>query len=212
MPGTVSNPATLQSVINVFGSGGSPINLFAYRRGAGVVPNNAAYNGVSTTEPALSTFAGLVYPVTPNLPDFGGTGEIVLDRDSVVPPPGVGGFVTTFVRIYLNSDGTGEYEYEDYDVGVGSFLTFTWLPSGFSASAYSAYMDTPTGDSFFAGPVATTSTLSISRTWAVRARASTGQLEQSSVISTLRIKDSSGNDLISKPVTMTVSSDNGFEP
>ena len=208
---TVSNPATLQSVIDTFGVGGSPTNLFAYRRGQAYVPDVAAYNVVSTTEPALSTFAGLVYPATPSLPDYGGTGEIVLDRDSVVPPPGVGGFVTTFVRIYLNSDGTGEYEYEDYDVGIGSFLTFTWLPSGFTASAYFAYMDTPIGDSFFAGPVATTSTLSTSRTWALRARASQGQFDQNGLTSTLRIKDSSGNDLISKPVTMTVSSDNGFE-
>lgn len=212
MPGTVSNPATLLSVINVFGSGGSPNNLFAYRRGAGVVPNNAAYNGVSTTQPALSTFAGLVYPVTPNLPDYGGTGEIVLDRDSEVPPPGVGGFVTTFVRIYLNYDGSGEYEYEDYDSGVGSFLTFTWLPSGFNSSSYQAYMDSPVGDSFFSGTTGSNLPLSTSRVWVARARATTGQFEQSALTSTLRIKDTSGNDLISKPVTMTVTSDNGFNP
>ncbi len=198
---TVSNPARLSSVISVFGSGGSPNNLYAYRRGGGVVPNNAAYNGVSTTAPRLSTFAGLTYPVTPNLPDFGSPGAIVLDKS--VTRTGAGRLACG-VQISLFSDGTGEYTSDD-DSGTTVLLSFTWLPSGFSASVYSAYMDPPTGDSFSSGPVGSTVSLSSGRTWALRV--STLSSASRGLFSTpgLRIKDSAGNDLISKTVTMSVS-------
>lgn len=207
MPGTVSNPATLQSVINVFGSGGSPINLFAYRRGAGVVPNNAAYNGVSTTEPALSTFAGLVYPVTPNLPDFGSPGAIVLDKSVTATVPGR---IGAGVIISLFSDGTGEYASDDTESGDTILLSFNWRPSGFDSTPYFAYMDSPTGDPFSAGSSAqdTSLPLTTSRSWTLRAVTLVSNPSVSKgLFSTpgLRIKDSAGNDLISKTVTMSVS-------
>lgn len=204
---TVSNPATLQSVINTFGSGGSPTNLFAYRRGQSYVPDIPAYSGVSTTQPALSTFAGLTYPFL-DLPAYGDVSGIVLDRNSTVIPPGVGTFVTTFVRIRLNSDGTGAYTFEDYFTAETNFTSFTWLLAG-TNSDYYAYMDSPSGDPFFSGSTATSLQLSTTRVWVLRARASQGNTDFKSLTSTLRIKNASGTDLTSRQVTMTASSDNG---
>lgn len=63
--GTVSNPATLSSVISVFGNNGSPTNLAAYVRGGSYVPSSAS-STISTTAAglALSQFNGVAYPAT----------------------------------------------------------------------------------------------------------------------------------------------------
>ena len=203
---TVSNPATLQSVINTFGSAGTPTNLLSYRKGQTYVPDIAAYSGVSATQPALSSFAGLVYPFL-NLPDYG-VGGIILEKITNIIPA-TGSPEATFVRIYLNSDGTGRYAFEDYfSSGEVNFLSFTWLLSG-TNSDYYAYMDTPSGDPFFTGSVATSLQLSTNRVWVLRARAFTNTSDSKILSSTLRIKDISGNDLITNVVSMSVSVDNG---
>lgn len=197
---TVSNPATLQSVINTFGSGGSPTNLFAYRRGAGYVPDTSDYNVVSTTQPALSTFAGLTYPPLPNLPDYEpATQNIVLDYDYANPNA-----AACSVEIELNSDGNGRYSYINPVDGTQNFTTFTWRPSGQSSGNYYAYMDAPSGGTFSIGTVSTSLVLSTTRSWRLTAATSRGNSITRSLTSTLRIKDSGENDLVAKTLYMLV--------
>lgn len=61
----VSTPPTFSSVRNTFNSVGMGIanNLYAYRRGGGIVPNDSYYNAIGTGAPGdpvkLSQFAGI---------------------------------------------------------------------------------------------------------------------------------------------------------
>jgi hypothetical protein len=201
---TVSNPATLQSVINTFGTGGSPANLYAYRRGQSYVPDIPAYSGISTTQPALSSFAGLTYPFL-DLPDYDtGSYDIQLyySAQSV-------GNLTVYVEIVLNSNGTGAYSYSDNFSGGGDFLTFNWLLAG-SASDYWAYMDAPAGSSFSAGSSPTGSSLQLNtlRRWRLSVVKTLPGITTAQLTSTLRIKNGQfGADMISKTLLMDVSAE-----
>lgn len=198
---TVSNPATLQSVINTFGSGGSPTNLYAYRRGQSYVPDVPAYSGVSTTQPALSTFAGLVYPAL-NLPNYNaGTYSIELSHSYFISPA-IFDTVFAYVGIQLNSDGSGKYYYGEYGSAQVNFTTFTWLLTG-SASDYYAYMDAPGGNSFSIGTVTTSLQLNSTRYWELQANAASNNFDIKSLTSTLRIKNSGGTDLTAKTLLMS---------
>ena len=143
-------------------------------------------------------FSGL-----PILPQFNNTTyDIELERGyySLDAPNG-----QAAVDIILNSSGTGAYRFGDSDTATTNFTTFTWLPSGASASNYYAYMDAPTGDSFSAGSSATASSLvlSTSRLWTVlsQVNANPGNAQRQ-LTSTLRIKDSGGNDLVARTLSM----------
>jgi hypothetical protein len=195
MPGTVSNPATLQSVINVFGSGGSPINLFAYRRGQTYVPNDIpAYSGVSTTQPALSTFAGLSNPPV-YLPDT------INQYHSYTGYDGVTFVADAAVIIELSSTGTGRVFYLDNStIDAVDTLNFTWLLSG-SAGDYYAFMDNAVGS-----PIAGTGSiqqLNITRQWGLYAQViiPAPKIETLSATSVLKIKTSGGTDLAVSTVT-----------
>jgi len=191
----VSNTATLQSVIDTFGSGGSPINLFAYRRGQAYVPNDIpAYNVISTTEPALSTFAGLNYPAV-ELP------ATINQYHSYTGYDGVTFVADASVVIELRSNGTGRVFYMD-NSGFGEVdtLNFTWLLSG-SAGDYYAFMDNAVGS-----PIAGTGSsqqLNINRQWGLYAQVTipAPQYETLSATSVLRIKTSGGRDLAVSTVT-----------
>ena len=59
----VTNPPSFGSVRTEFAALGTANNLFAYRRGGGIVPNTSAYNAIGTggagSEVRLSQFAGI---------------------------------------------------------------------------------------------------------------------------------------------------------
>ena len=193
---TVSNPATLSSVISTFGG---PSNLNAYRRGGGVVPNIAAYNAVSTTQPRLSTFAGLTYPPL-DLPSSIYVVHEHYNQDQ-------GAFNSeVIVGVELNTNGSGNYYY--YDNGTFQFFRtyFTWLQAG-SAGDYWAFMDTPAGDSFTSGTVNTPIQISSQLNWELQAQAIspvTGVIK--SLTSTLRLRSSStGTDWVTSQIGLIAS-------
>ena len=195
---TVSNPATLQSVIDTFGSGGSPINLFAYRRGQSYVPDNIpAYNVVSTTEPALSTFAGLTYPPLYLPPDIIQSHSFTSASETVNSE--------AFVGVELRSNGSGRVFYGDSGTPGTIDTDFTWLLAG-SAGDYYAFMDNPTGDPFDGGGTGSPQQLNLTRTWTLTAQAIIPPPKNitKSLSSTLRIRNSAGTNLITSPVTFSV--------
>lgn len=100
------------------------------------------------------------------------------------------------VSIVLNSNGSASY------ADNISTYNFTWLLSG-SNSDYYAYMDTPTGDSFTAGTVATALQLNTTRTWSLTASQSAVGIDNKSLTSTLRIQNSSGTDIVSVAVSLS---------
>ena len=110
------------------------------------------------------------------------------------------------VRINLLSNGTATYDYEDNFTSTTNFLSYSWLTSGSASDAY-AYMDAPSSGGFAVGSSATGSSLqlSTSRSWAVNVLSSGGVFADAEAISTIRIKDSSGNDLAAKTIRMYVS-------
>lgn len=149
---------------------------------------------------ALSDFYGKSN-LSVTLPNYNaGAQNIVLARTYTANPP-VNDFVTCFVRLKLNSDGTGAYTYEDYGSSEANFTTFTWLTSGSASDCY-AYMDAPTGDAFFAGTTGSSLQLNTNRTWSLRARAPLNNNEQKFLTSTIRIKNVGGTDLVAKTLYM----------
>ena len=149
----------------------------------------------------VNFFGGL-----PILPQFNNTTyDIELDA-SYFDLEGEPGSAT--VEVLLNNDGTGAYRYTTYTVPTTNFLTFTWLPSGDSASNYYAYMDAPSGDSFNGGSSATGSSLvlSTSRIWGLTSFVGTNPgTDEKLLTSTLRIKNSSGTDLVARTIAMETS-------
>ena len=146
----------------------------------------------------VNFFGGL-----PILPQFNNTiYDIELERGyySLDAPNG-----QAYVDIVLFNSGTGVYRFGDSATATTNFTTFTWLPSGASASNYYAYMDTPTGDPFSAGSSAsaTSLVLSTSRLWTVVSNVNTNPGSADRLLtSTLRIKDSGGNDLVARTLSM----------
>jgi hypothetical protein len=110
------------------------------------------------------------------------------------------------VRITLLSNGTATYDYEDSLTSTTNFLSYSWLTSGSASDAY-AYMDTPSTGSFAVGSNATNTSLqlSTSRQWIVNVSTTGGVFADAQAISTIRIKDSSGNDLAAKTIYMYTS-------
>lgn len=157
--------------------------------------------GVSSGAISMSNFYGKSN-LSVTLPNYVSGSGISLSH-SFTPSPLVSGFVSAFVRIYLNSDGTGRYAYENPDVGEQNFTTFTWLTAGSAADVY-AYMDAPTGDAFFSGNTATSLQLNTNRSWSLRARAGINSSDFKALTSTIRLKNVGGTDLVAKALDMDV--------
>jgi len=161
--------------------------------------------GVPSGAISMSNFYGKSN-LSVTLPNYVSGSGISLTRSYTQVPP-VGDFVTCFVRLYLNSDGTGRYAYEDYGAGEVNFTTFTWLTSGSAADCY-AYMDAPSGDAFFSGTTGSSLVLTTSRSWSLRARAAFNNSDYKTLTSTIRIKNAGGTDLIAKALDMTAAVSN----
>jgi hypothetical protein len=156
--------------------------------------------GVPSGAISMSSFYGKSN-LAVTLPNYVSGSGISLSRSHTESPP-LATFVTCFVRIYLNSNGTGSYTYEPYNLGESNFTTFTWLTSGSAADCY-AYMDAPSGDPFQSGTTGTSLVLTTNRSWVLRARASINTTDFKSLTSTLRIKNAAGTDLVAKALDMT---------
>ena len=162
-----------------------------------------ALSGVSSGAISMSNFYS---KASVTLPNYASGSGISLSQTHT-EFPAVNDFVTCFVRLYLNSDGTGSYAYEVYGAGEVAFTTFTWLNAG-SASNFYAYMDAPTGDAFFAGTTGSSLVLTTNRVWSLRARAGFNNSDFKSLTSTIRIKNSGGTDLIAKALDMSATAIN----
>lgn len=103
---------------------------------------------------------------------------------------------TSSVNIILNSSGSAQY------ISVGP-QNFSWLLTG-ANSDYYAWMDTPVGDSFTFGTVATSLQLNTTRQWELVAFQSGVGLDSKYLTSTLRIKNSSGTDIVAIDVVLQV--------
>jgi len=119
-----------------------------------------------------------------------GGGDIDLYDDDYNPS----GFGSAAVSIELNSSGVASYS----EGGVTVF-SYNWLLTG-SASDYYAYMDAPTGSAFSTGTTGSSLQLNTTRTWSL---SQSGDGSKSNT-STLRIKNSSGTDIVTIPTTLYV--------
>ena len=100
------------------------------------------------------------------------------------------------VGINLFSNGSAQY------VAMG-VQNYSWLLSG-SASDYYAWMDSPSGDAFSTGPVATAWQLSSTTAWSLQVIQSYPGVSYKALTSTLRIKNNVGTDIITVPVDFSV--------
>jgi hypothetical protein len=128
-----------------------------------------------------------------------GTGTISLDSSDIQFSPDPA-YAT--VSIYLYSSGAAEYITSS---SSGTYnQNYNWLLSG-ANSDYYAWMDTQTGNAFTSGTVNTALQLDSIRVWSLEAVQNTSGSVFKSLTSTLRIKNSSGTDIISIPVSLSVS-------
>lgn len=125
--------------------------------------------------------------------NLSGTGAISLNYNDLQSYPSV---ASALVGINLFSSGTAEY------ISYGT-QSYSWQLSG-SNSDYYAWMDTPTNDPFTVGTVATALQLNTTRTWALQVIQSSPGASSKYLTSTLRIKNSSGTDIVSIPVDFSV--------
>lgn len=118
-------------------------------------------------------------------------------------------FVPVYAYASIALDSTGTLYIQDQ-----SAYNYPWLLSG-SNSDYYAYMDAPSGDSFDAGSAATGTSLQLNsmRVWALSVENSTNNSSVfKSLVSTLRIKNSAGTDILSVTVNMYVEAQVGIPP
>lgn len=114
-------------------------------------------------------------------------------------------YANALVKVELNSSGTATYSYADQTTGGVNYLTYSWLLTGANTDYY-AYMDAPSGDSFYAGSSATATLLQLNttRSWSLYAE----QLGSGNVMkansSTLRIKNVDGTDIVAIGTTFSV--------
>lgn len=95
-----------------------------------------------------------------------------------------------------------------------SSYNFSWLLTG-SNTDYYAYMDAPSGNSFDSGSAATNTSLQLNaiRVWSLTAENSVnGTAVIKTLVSTLRIKNSAGTDILSVPVSMYCEAQVGIPP
>jgi hypothetical protein len=124
--------------------------------------------------------------------------NIVADSSTTSPDP-----AAAVATLSLLSDGTGRYRTVD-DLNGITDVTFTWKTGGGTVSDYYAFMDTVVGNALEGGSSATNTPLqlNVDRSWTSQvARAGNNPGTNSKQTqSTIRIRNSSGTDLISKTV------------
>ena len=124
----------------------------------------------------------------------GYSGSVTLHSDALAFSPDT---AMATVGINLYSSGLAEY------VDASGIQSFNWLLTG-SNSDYYAYMDTPSGDPFSTGTTATSLQLNTNRAWSLFAYQAFVGSTSKSLTSTLRIKNSSGTDILSISVDLSV--------
>lgn len=102
------------------------------------------------------------------------------------------------ISIVLNADGTATYS----DSSTGTLVTYNWRTGGSSADYY-AFMDTPTSGAFNSGATNTNLQLNTTRAWQLTASRGTVGTTTNTVVSTLRIRNSSFTDLVTKAVDLS---------
>lgn len=108
----------------------------------------------------------------------------------------------------LQSNGVGLIRFFDNQTGDND-VTWTWLQSG-SAGDYTARFDLSSGTLYSSSATGTDLSLSSTREWIVLASASLGSPDTQSATGDLVIKDSGGNVLISRPITLTATAQKGL--
>lgn len=115
-------------------------------------------------------------------------------------------YAEAFVEVELNSSGTATYKYADQTTGGVNYLTYSWLLTGANTDYY-AYMDTPSGDSFYIPSSSATNTslqLNTTRAWSLKVEVFGPGSDFRSNSSTLRIKNSAGTDIVTIPTAFYV--------
>ena len=109
-------------------------------------------------------------------------------------------YANAFVKVELNSSGTATYSYADQTTGGVDYLSYSWRLTGANTDYY-AYMDAPSGDSFYGGSSATATSLQLNttRSWSLYAEQFGSGSTFKSNSSTLRIKNSAGTDIVTIP-------------
>lgn len=101
------------------------------------------------------------------------------------------------VLIEMNSNGNMYY------TSTYVSTSYAWLLSG-ANSEYYAYMDSPAGGSFTSGTVGTALQMNTTRSWLLAAyQPGFAGADYKALTSTLRIRTSSGADILTIPVTLS---------
>jgi hypothetical protein len=202
---TVTSPVSFTKIRTEFSPRGTSNNFSDYYKGGTYVKNTdidpAPFVSSTVIGLAMSQFLDSQYvvPLSVTLPDYNPSSQnIMLSITDTIPLPNSG---SASVFINLNSDGSGSYQTYDL-LGVVVDYGFTWLTAGSSSNAY-AYMDGPSGSAFdlISSPINTSLQLNTSRSWSISVQG-VGPTS-ASLTSTLRIKNSSGTDLVAKTLSMT---------
>jgi hypothetical protein len=194
---SAGDPLKFSEIQAEFTPQGSASNFRAYLKGAGIVQSNDIVPNVPTsgTMNILNFLGAECLHATLN--NFNaGIQDIILTRTSVAP----GTAATAKVGIQLNNDGSAIYYYATQAIPTTNFTSFTWKTGGGSSGNYYAYMYAPTGDSFSVNAGTDTAlALSSTRNWRLDASA----IEEKSLTSTLEIRNSSNEVLVSKTLRFT---------
>jgi hypothetical protein len=111
------------------------------------------------------------------------------------------------VGITLYNDGTAIYWYATHTIATTNFTSFTWKTGGGGVGDYYAYMYSPSGDAFSTSSgLDTALVLSTSRGWSSISGTYAGTVTKET-ISTLQIRDGSGNVLASRSLRFYTEAD-----
>lgn len=196
-----ADPLKFSEIQAEFTPQGSASNFRAYLKGAGIVQSNDIVPNVPTsgTMNILNFLGAECLHATLN--NFNaGIQDIILTKTSNAP----GTAASARVGINLYSDGSAIYYYATNTVVIDNFTSFTWKTGGGSSGNYYAYMYAPTGDSFSVNAGTDTAlALSSTRNWRLDAFA----IAEKSLTSTLEIRNSSNDVLVSKTLRFTVTAE-----
>jgi len=196
-----ADPLKFSEIQAEFTPQGSASNFRAYLKGAGIVQSNDIVPDVPTsgTMNILNFLGAECLHATLNNYNAG-IQDIILTRTSTAP----GTAATARVGIQLNDDGSAIYYYATQAIVTTNFTSFTWKTGGGSSGNYYAYMYGPTGDSFSVN-AGTDEALQLSstRNW----RLDVSAIATKSLTSTLEIRNSSGDVLVSKTLRFTVTAE-----
>lgn len=198
---SAGDPLKFSEIQAEFTPQGSASNFRAYLKGAGIVQSNDIVPNVPTsgTMNILNFLGAECLHATLNNYNAG-IQDIILTRTSNAP----GTAATARVGIQLNDDGSAIYYYSTHVIAPTNFTSFTWKTGSGSSGNYYAYMYGPTGDSFSVNAGTDTAlALSSTRNW----RLDVSAIATKSLTSTLEIRNSSGDVLVSKTLRFTVTAE-----